>query len=77
MEHWNRILEWVDYTKNLLRISDMDYQQEYQEGEKNVQEYQEGEKNVTLPWDIEDQILSLVNYEEIPESFCPSSFSNT
>ena len=54
--------------KNLLRISDMDYQQEYQEGEKNV--------IFPLPWDIEDQILSLVNYEEIPESFCPSCFSN-
>ena len=46
----------------------MDYQQEYQEGEKNV--------IFPLPCDIEDQILSLVNYEEIPESFCPSCFSN-
>ena len=47
----------------------MDYQKEYQEGEKNV--------IFPLPWDIEDQILSLVKYEEITESFCPSSFSNT
>ena len=47
----------------------MDYQQEYREGEKNV--------IFPLPWDIEDPILSLVNYEEIPKSFCPSSFSNT
>ena len=31
----------------------MDYQQEYQEGEKNV--------IFPLPWDIEDQILSSVN----------------
>ena len=47
----------------------MDYQQEYPEGEKNV--------IFPLPRDMEDQILSLVNYEEIPESFCPSSYSNT
>ena len=55
----------------------MDYQHEYQEGEKNVIFPLPWDiEDKILSWDIEDKILSLVNYEEIPESFCPSSFNN-